>query len=77
MAEEQFRIRGGLTVGDVEIVNPNGEIVAQSIVNQLAQLTDVDLSSLVNDGVLMYNASTGKWVVTKQFDNHEINAGHY
>lgn len=76
MARQQFEVEGGLVVNGVEIVNYEGVIVTPEATS-LAGLTDVDMSSLVTDGVLAYNASSGKWEVTKDFNNHNIDAGHY
>lgn len=77
MAQSQFRITRGLRVRDIEVIDDNGNIVAPSIVQTLQALTDVDFSQLVDDGVLMYKESAGKWVVTKDFESHNIDAGHY
>lgn len=77
MAQSQFRISNGLRVRDIEVIDNNGNIVAPSIVQTLQSLTDVDFNNLVDDGVLMYKQSAGKWVITKDFDTHNIDAGHY
>lgn len=77
MAQSQFRITSGLRVRDIEVIDNQGRIVAPSIVQTLSTLTDVDFSQLVDDGVLMYKQSINKWVVTKDFDTHNIDAGQY
>lgn len=77
MAHSQFRISRGLRVRDIEVIDDDGNIVAPSIVQTLQSLTDVDFNNLVDDGVLMYKQSAGKWVITKDFDTHNIDAGHY
>ena len=77
MAHSQFRISRGLRVRDIEVIDDNGNIVAPSTVATLESLTDIDFNNLVDDGVLMYKQSVSKWVVTKDFESHNIDAGHY
>ena len=77
MAQSQFRITRGLRVRDIEVIDDDGNIVAPSTVQTLESLTDVDFTQLQNDGVLMYKQAESKWVVTKNFESHFIDAGQY
>lgn len=45
--------------------------------NSVTSLDDVNLADLENDSVLMYKASSKKWVATKHFESHSFEAGQY
>lgn len=40
-------------------------------------LADTDTSGLVDGSVLVYNATTGKWVATLNLEQQNINGGSY
>ena len=77
MAGQNFRITQGLNVRDIEVIDSEGNIVRPSTVQTMQSLTDIDFTGLVNDGILMWNAASEKWIVTKQLDTHSIDAGQY
>lgn len=43
----------------------------------LSRLPDVDITNIENDSVLMYKEEMQKWVATKHFESHSIEAGQY
>ncbi len=45
--------------------------------NSLSALTDVDISSLQNSSLLIYNEQTQKWTASVKLENQVIDAGHY
>lgn len=77
MAKQNFRISAGLTVNDIEVIDAHGNIVRPSTVQTMNSLTDVDFSNLQDDGLLMYKGASSQWVITKELDTHNIDAGHY
>lgn len=54
------------------IVNQSGQVI-----RQLSDLTDVDLSGLVDGALLIYNATTEKFVASRELEMQNINGGHF
>lgn len=43
----------------------------------MAALTDVDLSGLINGGLLVYNSNAAKWKVTNKLEGQIIESGQF
>ncbi len=75
------------TVYDTVVVETSGltTIVTQaeqgppgaSGIQNIEQANDVDTSTKVDGAVLVYSASSQKWVATKSLDNQNIESGQY
>ncbi len=77
MASSNFRITQGLTVQGVEVIDSEGQLVQPSTVQTMRSLTDIDFTGLQDDGLLMWDISAEKWIITKHLDTHSIDAGTY
>lgn len=54
------------------IVNQSGQMI-----RKLSDLADVDLSGLEDGALLIYNATTEKFVASKELEKQNINGGHF
>jgi hypothetical protein len=45
--------------------------------SSLSGLEDVDLSSLQDKSILMYDSNSSKWKPSKNLENHLVNAGFF
>jgi hypothetical protein len=45
--------------------------------DNIAELTDVDLTQLENGSILVYNASAAVWKATNRLDNQILEAGQF
>jgi hypothetical protein len=45
--------------------------------SSMSGLTDVNLSTLVDGSLLVYNSSTSLWVATKNLDKQALDCGQY
>jgi hypothetical protein len=48
-----------------------------AVVESVAQIGDVDTSTLANGSVLVYKASTNKWTSTTLLDSQYVEAGEF
>ena len=60
----------GLSTASVEIYNP-------LTIPQLADVGDVDTSTLVNGSVLVYRTNTSKWTSTTTLDAQNMEGGEF
>lgn len=68
-------LRGKTKVKRVIVGKPIRRITQSS--GSLASISDVDITTLVNGAVLVYNSSTQKWEATGELNNQEVNGGQY
>lgn len=46
-------------------------------VSTIANIADVDLTNLVNGGILVYNSSNSKWAATNKLENQIFESGQF
>lgn len=54
-----------------------GGMIGPAGVTTLQGLTNVDITSLTNGGILVYNSTVQKWVATTTLDAQNMEGGYY
>ena len=68
-------LRGKTKVKRVIVGKPIRRITQSS--GSLGTISDVDITTLFNGAVLVYNSSTQKCEATGELNNQEVNGGQY
>jgi hypothetical protein len=65
------------TIQDTSFVFASTNIANPSTVNSVADIADVDLTSLNNGAVLVYKATTNKWTSTTTLTDQNMEGGEF
>lgn len=64
-------------VQEEQLVTAESALYNPVVVQRLADIQDVDTTTLVNGSVLVYKASTNKWTSTTTLDLQNMEGGEY
>ncbi len=66
-----------LKIGDGNLHWNDLPYASGSQIHNLADLSDIDITNLVNGSLLVYSSSTNKWTATTTIDSGNIDGGHF
>ena len=66
-----------VTVEDTSLVTATTALANPVVIESMASIADVDLSSLKNGSVLVYKTTTNKWTSTLDLEDQYMNGGFF
>lgn len=77
MVDRSLIVTSGTTTQVKKVVVGRPVRRVQQAGNSINDATDVDVSTLVNGSLLVYNTTSSKWTSTTELANQNINGGTY
>lgn len=77
MVDRSLIVTSGTTTQVKKVVVGRPVRRVQEAGNSINNASDVDISTLVNGSLLVYNTSSSKWTSTTELANQDINGGTY
>ena len=77
MVDRSLIVTSGTTTQVKKVVVGRPVRRVQEAGNSINNASDVDISTLVNGSLLVYNTTSSKWTSTTELANQDINGGTY
>ena len=66
-----------VTVTDENLLTASTNLANPTVIETMAQIGDVDLTSLIDGAVLVYKTTTSKWTSTTTLDAQNMEGGEF